>query len=214
LLPYENVRIVNIVLRYFALYIAGKEIFSTALTYLPMAIVLLMALNSSTTGIAKIARNSKRFLWKGFSVSPAAMKTIKIYKMIQVYLMVIKSLYTYELPILIFCGSLLAVVSNFATLTMYDKVELPLYVCAPSLSIIVIVLIVTLVPQAHNVFENCQAYRKELKITVKSKIEKAVLRSLRPFGIHCQLFMMRASIRPQIIQYQTNYTMTLLISMK
>jgi len=97
---------------------------------------------------------------------------------------------------------------------MYEKVELPLYVCFPSLSIVVFVMNITLVPQAQNVFENCQAYREELKFTVKSKTEKAVLRSLRPFGIKCQFFMMRSSIRPQIVEYQTSYTMTLLISMK
>jgi len=48
---------------------------------------------------------------------------------------------------------------------MYDKVELQL--CFPSLSIIVYVMIEHLVPQAQNVFEDCQAYRE-----IYSKIEE------------------------------------------
>jgi len=212
LLPNKDFLVLKIALRYFVFLLAGTEVFRTTITFVPAAIVMLITLNNSTSRMTQVARYAKRFSWKGFSLSPAAVKTIKIYKMIQVYLATIKPLYTYEVPVLTFCGSLLAVVCNFGTITMYDKVELPIYICGPSLSIIVIAMIVTLVPQAQNVFENCQAYQKELKFTVRSKVEKAVLRSLKPFGITCPFFMVKSCVRPKIVEYQLYYTMNLLIS--
>jgi len=214
MLPNKDYFLLKVALRYFVFLMAATEVFRTAITFLPAAIVMLLTLNNSSSRMAQVARHAKRFSWRGFSCSPSALKTIKIYKMIQVYLTVMKPLYTYLVPILIFCGSLLAVVCNFATIAMYDKLELPLYICTPIASIMVIVMIVTLVPQAQNVFENCRAYQKELRFTVRSKVEKAVLRSLRPFGINCQFFMMKSCIRPKIIEYQLYYTMTLLISIK
>jgi len=204
LFPSGDFHILKILVRCIVLYLAFIEVFRTVITFVSMSIVYPMALNNATTRITNAAQNAKRFSWKGFSLSPAVLKTIEIYKMIQIYLTVIKPLYNNELPILIFCGSVLAVVCNFGTLTLYDKVELPLYACFPCISIIVIVLVVFLVPQAQNVFENSQAYRKELKFRVKSKTERAVLRSLRAFCINCPFFKTKASIRPQMIQYQTN----------
>jgi len=97
---------------------------------------------------------------------------------------------------------------------MYDKVELPIYICVANFSVGVIVLVVTLLPQAQNVYENSRAYQAELKFTVKSKVEKTVIKALRPFGITCQFFMMKSTVRPKIIEYQLYYTMTLLISIK
>jgi len=83
--PSEDLHIPKIPLRYFVFYFAVTDLFRTEVTFLSMAIVFLMALNNSTR-ITQVAGNAKRFSWRGFSVSPAALKTIKIYKMIQVYL--------------------------------------------------------------------------------------------------------------------------------
>jgi len=137
-----------------------------------------------------------------------------MYWLIQLYLTVNERFFKPELPIIIFCGSLLAIVCNFATIKLYNKLDLPLYSCFPSFSIIVLVLVVTLVSQASNVYEKCRAYQSQLKYTVRTKIEKSVFRSLKPFGIRCPLFMCKSSVRTKIIEYQMNYSMTSLISIK
>jgi len=162
-------------IRYCAWYFTINEQFRSAVTFIYEAIMVLLTLNNAITRITQLAYKAKRFSWKGLSVSRDALKSIKIYKMCQLYLIIIKPFYDPELPIIIFCGSLQAVISNYGTIILYDKVlERPLYICFPCLSIIVIVLIATLLTQADNVFEKCQTYQEELKFTVKSKAEKAV----------------------------------------
>jgi len=214
LFPKKDLLILKTTIRYFVLFISTTEVFRAGIIFIPEAIMVVITLNSSTTKITQLAYQSKRMAWGGFSLSPVALKTIKIYKMIQLYLTIIKPFCTPELPILIFCGSLLAIVCNFATVKMYDKVELPVYICAPCFSIIVMVLVATLVPQASQVFEKCRAYKAALKFTVRSKTEKSIFRSLQLYGIKCPYFMCKSSVRTKIVEYQMNYTMTLLISVK
>jgi len=174
--------------------------------------MLTCTLNSSITRMTHLVMNPVRVSWKGFTVTPVALKTIKIYKMIQLYLTISEPIYSSEIPVLIFGGSLLAILCNFGTIKLYGRVELPLYICQPSLSLFVVVLVLTLVPQANNVFEKCRAYRAILKFTVKSRIEKAVLKSLKPFGMHATFFTMKSRVRTKIVECQMYYTMTLLIS--
>jgi len=200
--------------RYSIMLSSVLEAFRTGITYISSCIVMMITLNNSISRISQLVLNPLQVSWKGFTVTPVALKTIKIYKMIQLYLNITEPIYSTVMPVMIFCGSLLVVVCNFSTVKFYGKVEFYLYICAPGWSIIEILIVLTLLPQANNIFEKCQAYRAALKFAMKSKMEKTVLKSLKPFGMSATFFTMKSSLRTKMVEYQMYYTMTLLISLK
>jgi len=98
----------KIVIRYTALIIAITEAGCTGIIYIPGAIVMLITVNNSISRMMQLVANPVQVSWKGLTITPVALKTIKIYRMIQLYLTVSEPIYASEIPVMIFCGSLLA----------------------------------------------------------------------------------------------------------
>jgi hypothetical protein len=86
---------------------------------------------------------------------------------------------------------------------------MPLYLAGPFLSAAVCVLTVVAVPAATSIFDQSEELLLHLKAATRTRHQKKLVCSLKPFGVQSgPFFMMKNSVRRKIIEMQLYYTMT------
>jgi uncharacterized membrane protein YfhO len=64
-------------------------------------------------------------------------------------------LYYWEFPIVIFCGCVLIILSNYIAIKLYNMFEIPVVFVAPLSIIAVVVYMISILPEAAGVSEGC-----------------------------------------------------------
>jgi len=125
-----------------------------------------------------------------------------------------ESFYATAIPMIIYCGSMLIVLSNYCTIRLYGIVNPALYSVFPILSVSVMVFNLTVVPEAtKNIHEKSVELHRHVVKLAENKYGRCTVRSLRVFGLSATFFLMKNNLRRRIIEYQLYYTVNLLLSL-
>jgi len=197
-------------IRTFEILLIGSELYRVFMTYLPIAIILLVTLNSTLENLIKYINESSVQRSKiRISRLIFFMKAVDTFRVMKVYFRKNECVYATFIPIIIFSGSALIVVTNYCTIKLYGIVLPPIYFIFPVISLTVL----TVVPEAANIHESSLKLQRNIARLSQTKYEKCVVRSLRVFGMHATFFMFRKEIKREIVGYQLDYTVNLLLSL-
>jgi len=215
--------------RYFSLYLPslillpvrivlilllGSELYRVFMTYLFIAIILLVTLNNTLQNLIKcITETSLQRSKIRISRLILFMKAVDAFRALEIYFKKNEFAYAATIPIIIYFSSTLIVLSNYCTIKLYGVVFPAEYFMFPAISMCVVIFVLTVVPEATNIHERSLNLHWNVAKLTQTKYGKATVRSLRVFGMNATFFMMTNSIRQGIIEYQLNYTINLLLSL-
>jgi hypothetical protein len=91
-----------------------------------------------------------------FLRSSILLRNIEIFRLCQIYTVMNRPAYCWGVPIMIFSGSTLLVISNCITIKLYSTLGMPLYLAGPFLSAAACVLTVVAVPAATSIFDQSE----------------------------------------------------------
>jgi len=201
-------------IRIIVFWLLGVDFYRTIVTYFLAALIFLVTLNSVLVQLTKHLSETVLQLSK-FRIPKLIlfMKAANAFRATEVYLKKNEFVYSTAIPIVIFSGSTLFVVTSYSTIKLCGIVFPPEYLIFPTLSIVVIIFVLTVVPEATKVYEESLKFHRSVARLSHSKYAKCVSRSLRIFGLHATFFVMKDSVKSRIIEFQLYYTVNLLISM-
>jgi len=214
---YWNVNYNSIIFRIIRAIIAWIgmwQVVSSILLFLLGAMVLAVIVDSSlSTVLWKLSQIHVNDFYSN-KTSMRLLQVIRNYQAIQIYVNISKPFYRTEAPILLFFGSLLAVLANFVSLKMYHILRFEIYIVAPLISCLVFAMMVTIMPQAGNIFEKCELVLRTTKGKIRSKYAQKILISLKCNGVDANFFVVKSSVRTKTVEMQFYYTVNALISVE
>lgn len=139
---------------------------------------------------------------------------IQIHKELRIWNRFYNLYYVYYVcPPLIWFGVSILVLTNYGTIKLFGKVHILVYVAFPIISAIASTFLVTVLPQAAEVYEVSSTYLNQLRGSCFTKYERKLFRSLKPIGIRCASFgMVTTDWMVAIIQSMVDNTINLLLT--
>jgi hypothetical protein len=206
-----------IIVRFILFTIVLVELFRCLTTYLLMALLMVVSVNDMSRRMAYMLSLTGITASRWRKLKTASNKVIqglKIFNHIQIYFAMIETLYFWELPSVLFFGSILIIFGNYATIKLHSLLEIPLILLPPTTSIGVFIMMISLVPETADVFERSVNFLRQLKASTRSPYGKKAAGALKPYGLKSgPFFMMKNSMRKKLIEVQLLYTINLLLSM-
>jgi len=179
-----------------------------------LAIILLVTLNITLQNLIKYINETSMQRSK-IRVSRLIffMKAVDAFRAFEVYFRKNECMYATCVPVIIYGGSTLIVLSNYCTIKLYGIVLPPEYFIFPVISFSVVIFLLTVVPEATNIHERSLKLHWSVASLTQPKYGRCVVRSLRVFGMDATFFMVRNQIKLRIIEYQLYYIVNLLLSL-
>lgn len=121
---------------------------------------------------------------------------------------------SFSVPLLIFFGVSVIILTYYGTIRMAGKLDLLSYSGLPLTAICGTLFVVILIPHAANVVEHSSNFLDERRNEVSlSKFERQRLKSLRPLGIQVGSFgVVEKSLKSLVLEYIVDNTINLLLT--
>lgn len=91
-------------------------------------------------------------------------------------------------PPLVFFGVCVIIGSNYGSVRFLSRLPFYIYLLLPGVSLIGFLLICTLIPQVGANFDNSKTYLENLKMIIKTKYERKLFKSIKPFAVSVGIF--------------------------
>jgi hypothetical protein len=124
------------------------------------------------------------------------LKVLAIQRQNRILLGITNEAYYIFLPFLLLFGEIILVLSNYATIKMYDRIPMPFYLVMPFLSLFVVLLIIALFPTASDIYEDSTQFLRMMRYVVrKNKYWRKVWKAERAvyFQFGCFFFAKRST---------------------
>jgi hypothetical protein len=208
---------VFIIVRYALFAFAMTEVFRCLTAYMFVALLMVVSINDTSKRMAYTLSLTeiKACKWRKLkTVSNKVIQGLKIFNQMQIYFAMNEILYFWQIPIILFFGSILMILGNYTIIKLHSHLELPLILLPPATSIAVLMAMMSLVPETTNVYEGSVNFLRQLKASTRSPYGKKAAGALKPYGLKSgPFFMMKNSMRKKLIEVQLLYTINLLLSM-
>jgi hypothetical protein len=85
-------------------------------------------------------------------------EVLLVHRQARIILLLANETHYFSLPILLFFGQSILVLSSYATIKMHDIIPMPFYLGMPCLSVYVVLIIMSLFPSASNIYEESDRF--------------------------------------------------------
>jgi len=146
--------LVSFCIRIILMLLLCSELYRVLMTYFLIAIILLVTLNITLQNLIKYI-NETPLQKSRIRVSRLIlfMKATDAFRATEIYFKKNEPAYAASIPIIIYSGSALIVISNYCTIKLFGIVLPPEYFMFPIFSIFVVICLLTVLPEATKIHE-------------------------------------------------------------